>query len=156
MTGYQVEVVELEPQHSAVVRGHVTVDGLPGFLGGAYGEVMGVLSGQHLSPSGPPFARYEQTADGFEVEAGFPVAGTVTPSGRVAAGELPGGPAACVMHHGSYDEVAAAYEAAGEWLATNGYVPAGEAWESYLDGPDVPEPRTLVHFPCRKRLPNGV
>lgn len=150
MTGYQVELVELEPQEVAVVRGHVTVDGIPGFLGGAYAEVMAALGGQRLTPSGPPFARYEQTADGFEVEAGFPVAGTVTPSGRVVAGRLPGGSAASVLHRGSYGGLAAAYRAAGDWLTTNGYVAAGAAWESYLDGPDVPEPRTLVRFPCRR------
>jgi hypothetical protein len=39
-----VELVELESQPVAVVRAHFSVDGIPGFLGEAYGEVMRVLN----------------------------------------------------------------------------------------------------------------
>jgi effector-binding domain-containing protein len=63
---------------------------------------------------------------------------------------LAGGPTATVLHRGAYDAVAAAYDAATNWLADNGYFPAGEPWETYLDEPEVAEPRTNVHLPCRR------
>lgn len=146
---YDVRLVDLAAQSTASVRGHVDVAGLPAFLGSAFEDVLRVVTEQHLSPAGPPYGRFRPTGDGFDVEAGFPVSGPVDPSGRVDVGELPGGSAAEVMYRGSYDEVAAAYEAVAAWLAANGLVPAGEPWESYLDGPEVPVPRTVVRFPCR-------
>jgi effector-binding domain-containing protein len=149
MTTYEVAVEELEPQPAAVVREHVDVAGLPEFLGTAFSDVMRALGAQGLAPAGPPFARYRPDADGFDVEAGFPTFERLVPAGRVDVELLPGGLTAIVLHRGAYDAVAAAYDAATSWLADNGYVPAGEPWESYLDDPEVAEPRTLVHMPCR-------
>lgn len=149
MTHEDVALVELAPAEAAVVRGRAVVAALPDFLGHAFEDVMRVLSEQHLAPAGPPFARYAPVEDGFEVEAGFPVETPVVPSGRVIASELPGGPAAQVLHRGSYASVGGAYEAATRWLAAHGYAVAGEAFETYLDGPEVAVPRTLVTVPCR-------
>jgi effector-binding domain-containing protein len=146
---YEVEVVPLQPQPAAIIHAHVTVADIPGFIGGAFGEVIQTLSGQGLSPAGPPFGRYVAVDDGFDVEAGFPTTGVVQPSGRVVACELPGGQAARVLHRGAYAGVAAAYSAASEWLTAHGYVATGPPWESYLDGPEVAEPRTVVCLPCR-------
>jgi effector-binding domain-containing protein len=148
---YQVEQVELAPQHSAVVRGEVRHDGVAEFLGGAFGEVMGVLAAQVVQPAGPPFGRYVPTSDGFEVEAGFPTGAPVQPTGRVVASSLPGGPAAQVLHRGPYAEVAAAYQAAEAWLAGRGWDASATPWESYLDDPEVAEPRTVVSMPFRPR-----
>ena len=145
---YEISIVELPEQDVAVVRGHVAVDGIGEFLGGAFGEIMGALDGVHIV--GPPFARYAMPDEGFDVMAGFPVSGPVPTSGRVEADRLPGGPAATTMHVGSYEAVAAAFEAVQGWVAENGYVVAGDPWESYLDEPDVPDPRTLVTFPVRR------
>lgn len=146
---YHVELEELQSQPVALVRGHVEVAEIPKFLAGAFGESIQALANQHLAPAGPPFARYHITEGTFDVEAGFPSSGAVTPEGRVEAGRLPGGPVAKVMHRGDYGSVDKAYEAVTEWLGANGYVSADEPWESYLDGPEVAEPRTLVRFPCR-------
>jgi effector-binding domain-containing protein len=45
--------------------------------------------------------------------------------------------------------VPAAYAAAEEWLAEHDWVATGPPWEAYLDGPEVAQPRTVVHVPCR-------
>lgn len=148
---YQVDRIELEQQDAAVVRAEVTADGIAAFLGGAFGEVMGLLGSQGVSPSGPPFARYEMLGEGFAIEAGFPFEGQLRPVGRVELTTLPGGPALVVMHRGAYSEVAAAYGAAEAWLTEHGWEATTPAWECYLDGPEVPEPRTIVHMPCRPR-----
>ena len=150
MLTYEIEAVDLKPQQTAVVCGHVRVEEIPAFLGTAFGEVMQTLSAQGVAVTGPPFSRYIPKGDGFDVEAGFPTMGKVRARGRVAAGELPGGPATRVLHKGDYGAVAAAYDAAHEWASAHGLVATGPPWESYLDGPEVPEPRTVVCLPCRR------
>jgi effector-binding domain-containing protein len=149
MSSDQMEMTELSAQPAAVVRGHVSPAEMPTFLGGAFEEVMRVVAEQGVEAVGPPFGRYVPVRDGFDAEVGFPTTSAVQPSGRVSATELPGGEAAVAMHVGSYDSIGETYEALAGWLAARGCTPADAPWESYLDGPDVPEPRTLVHMPCR-------
>jgi effector-binding domain-containing protein len=78
------------------------------------------------------------------------VAEPIAGSGQVQPSTLPGGTVATTVHVGSYLELGAAYSALEEWLGANGFVPAGHPWETYLDAPEVDEPRTLVSAPCRK------
>jgi effector-binding domain-containing protein len=146
--GYDVELVDLQEQSTAVVRGHVTFEGVADFLRDAFGEVAQALESQGIRTAGPPFAQYAVRSDGFDVEAGFPAGAPVEPSGGVAPGVLPGGRTARTLHQGAYSEVPAAYDALATWATDDGYRPSGAPWESYLDGPDVPEPRTMVYLPC--------
>jgi len=146
---YHVDRIDLEAQPTAVVRGIVAQEAIAEFLGGAFGEVIGAISAQGLAPAGPPFGCYAPTAEGFEIEAGFPASAPIAPTGRVVASELPGGTALVVLHRGPYAAVSAAYTAAEDWLADNAWESTGQPWEAYLDGPEVAEPRTLVHVPIR-------
>lgn len=147
----QVEQVELDAQPTAVVRASVPEPEVAQLLGEIFGEVMTVLAAQGVQPAGMPFGCYVPTADGVQVEAGFPTTAPVAPEGRVVPSRLPGGPAVQVLHRGPYSTVPQAYEAAESWLAVNGWATTGPPWESYLDGPEVAEPRTLVTVPCRRR-----
>lgn len=146
-----VELVELKPQPAAVLRGQVPVDGIPDFLGEAYDEVMQVLHAQGQYPAGPPFGRYERTESGFFCVAGFPTSAPITAAGRVEPDTLPGGLAASLLYRGEYSGIAAAYESVQQWLSDHGYRVAGQLWESYLDGPDVAQPRTILQIPCAAR-----
>jgi effector-binding domain-containing protein len=146
-----VEVTETIARPAAVVRGHADVAELPAFLGGAFDAVLRALTAQQLRPAGPPFARYRLTGDGFDVEAGFPADRAVSAADEVVPTELPGGTTATAMHRGSYESLGVTYDVVRAWLDEHGYEPAADPWESYLDGPDVPEPRTLVSFPCHRR-----
>jgi effector-binding domain-containing protein len=148
---YHVEQVELAEQPTAVVRAVVPEAGVPEFLGGAFGEVMGVMGAQGLHVVGMPFGCYVPTADGIEVEAGFPTSAPVSPVGRVVGSTLPAGPAIRLLHQGPYSAVPLAYETAEKWLSDNDREASGPPWEAYLDGPEVAEPRTLVFVPCRPR-----
>lgn len=151
---YETQFVDLQAQHVAVVRGRVDPEEMKDFLGGAFGEVISVLDEQGLHPTGAPFGRYRMAEEGgFEVEVGFPCNDVVKPQGRVEASELPGGRVARTMHVGAYDQVGNAYEAAVRWLTDEGYVTVGAPWECYLDGPEVPEPRTEVFVPCEHAHP---
>jgi effector-binding domain-containing protein len=143
---YQIEVVEIEPQDTAVFCGHAKVEGMGDFLGLAFRQVMGALGVQEVT--GPPFARYDMAEDGFAVEAGFPVAVPFAGTGQVEGSTLPGGTAARTMHVGSYQGLGSAYSALEEWLRANRYETSGAPWETYLDDPEVAEPRTLVFWPC--------
>ena len=145
-----VELVELHPQPAAVVPGHVAIDAIPEFLGSAFAEVMRVLAEQGLAPAGPPFARWQPRTDGFDAEAGFPSTGPVSPAGRVQPQMLPGGLAATAIHRGDYAGIGATYGVVNDWIANHGYVATGQPWESYLDEPDTPEPRTQVYLPCAR------
>jgi effector-binding domain-containing protein len=151
---YETQFVDLQAQHAAVVCGHATAEELPDFLGGAFGEVIAALDEQGLHPTGAPFGRYRPVDGAFDVEVGFPSSDVVKPEGRVEASELPGGRVARTMHVGAYGDVGAAYEAAIGWLTDEGYVVTGAPWECYLDGPEVPEPRTEVFIPCAPAQPH--
>jgi effector-binding domain-containing protein len=151
MLTYHVEVVELDAQPAAVVRGYVAPASLPEFLGPAFADAARTLAEQGLKPAGPPFARYSPVDGDLAVEAGFPTSKPVRPAGRVWPIELPGGTAIRTLHHGSYAAAVAAYDALEQWAAEHHYVHTGRAWEVYLDGPDVPKPRTQVILPCRSR-----
>lgn len=148
---HQVEQLELAAQPTAVVPGLVPEEWIAEFLGGVFGEVAGVVGAQGLHPDGMTFGCYMPTPNGFQVEAGFPTSAPVQPVGRIVPSSLPVGPAIMVLHKGPYSAVPAAYEATEAWLVENNWEATGPAWETYLDGPEVAEPRTIVFVPCRPR-----
>lgn len=148
--GYEIQLTDLSRRPTAVVRAQVAPADLTDFLGGAFEEVLAVVGRQGRSPAGPPFGRYVLHDGAFDATVGFPVDGEVAASGRVTPDELPGGTAATTLHTGPYDQVGAAYDALTAWLPEHGLTASGVPWESYLDGPDVPVPRTAVHLPCRE------
>lgn len=148
--GYDIQVADLQEQHTAVVTGHADENGIPEFLGHAFPSVMRVIEEQGLSPVGVPFGRYRPTEDGgFDIEAGIAASGPVTASEDVEPGGLPGGRTARTVHVGHWSELDAAYRALVEWAVDNGYAPSSAPWESYLDGPEAAEPRTEVFLPLQ-------
>ena len=152
---YQVEAVRLSEQPTLVVRARVGQDQLGSFIGGAFVRVREVAEADGIYVSGPPFARLGQEADGrLLVEAGFPVSGMLLGQGDVKASHLPGGPALQTIHRGGYAEARNAHQTLHAFAARQGMTPAGDAWEVYLDGPDVAQPRTLVVLPVRQH-PDG-
>ncbi|MDQ1288412.1 MAG: hypothetical protein QG622_1977 [Actinomycetota bacterium] len=68
--------------------------------------------------------------------------------------------AACVLHQGPYGELREAYAAAFRWIDENGYEPAGNPRESYLEGiwnyEDPAEWLTEVQVPVRSAIEPGV
>jgi hypothetical protein len=151
---YDIDLVDLQQQQAAVVRDVVPHHGIGEFLARAFGEVMAAVDRQDLHVSGPPFARYRSaSSEAWEVEAGFPVHGVAAAEGRVEPVTLPGGRMARTVHVGEYADVGRAYEAVLGWLVEQGYVAQGDPWECYLDGPEVPRPRTEIFLPCHQVRP---
>jgi effector-binding domain-containing protein len=147
---YQVETARLTEQPSLVVRGTIGEGRFGSFLGDAFARVSEVAQSDGMYLSGPPFARLCPERDGtFTVEAGFPVSGMLLGQGDVKASHLPGGAVLRTTHRGGYAETRKAHEALYAYASGHGLSPAGDAWEVYLDGPEVAEPRTVVVLPVR-------
>lgn len=147
---YEVRIEERPQQPAAVLRAHVRESELAPFLSKAFGAVGAAMAAQQVVPTGPPFGVYRIEDGEFDVAAGFPASGTVHQQDSVEPITLPGGTVAVTTHVGAYNTIGDAYQALMSWVADQGYVAAGDPWESYLDGPEVPNPRTLVCLPCRK------
>ncbi len=148
---YQIAVAHEEVQNALVMMKSLLPGEVAQFLNTAFPEVAELLAQHGIEPSGPPFARYRMDGDIFHVTAGFPVPIGVAGSGHVLTDELPGGDIASTVHVGSYEDLPAAFDAVMEWLTGAGYAITGDPWESYLDQPDVPQPRTQVNFPVTRR-----
>lgn len=125
-----VEIRELEEQRTAVMRGSVDRRELASWLAAAHGTLSAHLQTIGVAVTGAPFARYgARDAEVLEVEAGLPVAETVTSRDQVEAALLPGGPAVVAWHRGSLDDVDGAYELIERWAARTGAELVDRPWE---------------------------
>lgn len=149
------DVVTIEPQQAAAVRGELPVDQLPTLFDRAFHLVLEVVQAQGLDVTGPPFGFYPRMpGETVEVAAGFPVSGPIVPTGEVTALVLPGGRAATAIHVGSYDGLAQTYHELTAWLQSHGLEGGTQMWESYLSDPATePDPakwRTQITWPLRE------
>ena len=91
-------------QPAAVIPIQIPRVEMPKVMGPAIVEILTALSAQGLTPAGPMFAHHHRmSADMFEFEVGFPVNGTVTPSGRVVPSAIPAARVAQTVSHGGYE-----------------------------------------------------
>ena len=109
------------------------------------------MAAQGVQGAGAPFARYAMNGRGFDVEAGSPTRVPVAPTGRVEAGELPGGPAIVVRHRGVDVDVASAVNGGREWLAANRWTAAGAPWRSTSTARRSPSPGPSSACPAGPR-----
>jgi effector-binding domain-containing protein len=96
------------------------------------------------TPAGPVYARYHEWGpEHADVEFGIPVAAPVAnlrplaecEHGEVGSSELPGGPAAILVHHGSYRGLGGAYDRLREIIKAEGRTAGIGPWESYVNDP---------------------
>lgn len=129
-------LVDAEAMTTAAVRDVVAMADMRDFFDGSFTTLGDVLANQHLTPVSPPYGLYRgMPAETVDVEVGFPVDRPVEPERGVQAGSLPAGRVARVVHHGSFEELAAAWGRLGAWIAQQGLVPGAELWEVYLTEP---------------------
>jgi effector-binding domain-containing protein len=144
------EIVELAERPAAVVRVDAALAELPRVLGEAFGLVARTIADSGATIAGHPFVRYLSFGERIDAEVGFPFAGTLVPTDRVAQTMLPGGRAVTTTHVGPYDEIATAWERTVAWMGEQQLECAGSAWEAYLTGPDDPGPPvTEIYWPIR-------
>lgn len=132
------ELVELEPQPAAAMRGEVTQPEMPDFFGNAYHRVMEAVTAAGVSVVGPPFGYYpSMPTETITIEAGFPVSGSINETDDVHNLELPGGTAIVATHIGPFETMEGTYDRLMEWAQTNGHTLAEGMWEQYLTDPAV-------------------
>lgn len=152
--GYEVEVVELQPQPTLCRHSTTTQDAIVEVFDRDMPALWAAVQEHGYQPAGVPYARYHKwDEDGVEVEVGMPLAAPIEGEAPadMQAGELPGGRTVRTVHAGSYDGLGGAYEAIEAWLASNGEAGTGAPWESYVTDPgaqpDVSQWRTEVFRP---------
>ena len=139
----EVEIKMLQPQATVTIRATTTPAEIGPTLDRLLPEISAYLEQRGIPAAGPPFARYHDFSDDrADLEAGFPVA-ALSLAMAVAAGELPGGPAAVAWHIGPYDTLTQAHHAVEAWLAEQGRTMTGAPWEVYWTDPgENPDPAT--------------
>ena len=147
-------ITDRSAQPYVAIEAQVTMEELAGFAD-RLGEVFGWLAERDLAPAGPPFFRYQiiDMERQLSVQAGVPVAETVSGDGHVVAGVLPAGRYGTAIHVGPYDGLIAATAALRQWADALGLewdktdAEDGEHWgsrlEIYLTNPaEQPDPAT--------------
>ncbi len=150
----EFETREIEAQPILGVRASATLDKVGEVMGPLFGELYGYIQQSGQTPAGMPFAIYHSMdGNAVDLECGMPVAAPMEGTGRIKAGELPGGAVATVTHMGPYDTLPQTWSALTEWMAEKGLQPAGAPWEVYVTDPvtetDQSKWRTDIFFPVR-------
>jgi effector-binding domain-containing protein len=130
-----------EPQQLAAIRTTAAQSRLGAAIIAELDKVWPVLRAQGV-PTGHNVVIYY----GGEPEALQIAVGVQVPEGFTADGEIqpvftPSGEAATIAHFGDYAEMHGAYQALGEWCASNERARTGVSWEVYGDWDDDPAKR---------------
>jgi effector-binding domain-containing protein len=149
-SGNDVEFRQLEPRPVLYIRATAQIEQLGEAMGDRIQALSSYIRERGAQPAGPPFVRYHtfgETETDFEF--GVPVVKPVAGEGRIATGELPGGPAVSTWHFGPDDKLGEAYARIETWLKQHDRERDGAAWEAYYwldlaqpDASNLPDPST--------------
>jgi effector-binding domain-containing protein len=142
---YQVQLVQVEPQPTAVVRRRAKQSELPQVVPQGCGEVWEFVRAANLPRPGRNLALY---LDGeINVEIGVEVFHPFTGNDKVLCSNLPAGTVATTTHFGPYNRLGQAHAAILKWCADHGHALAGPSWEVYGHWNDDPaQVRTDVFY----------
>ncbi|GAA4607498.1 hypothetical protein BJY16_006362 [Actinoplanes octamycinicus] len=134
------------------LRAEVGVHGLRTFPLRMLPIVAAALHRLGVPPRGPAMSLLRPLDDGrFEVTAAYPTRVPRLVGKPFVSPRLPGGPAAQVLHLGSWNSLLGSYDRLSEWLAAHRIRAVPVMWEEYLVGPDqVDDPaawRTRIAVP---------
>lgn len=132
-----VEVHELHPRETAIVRATATMADVKSVIGDAFAEVVAACEKAGVGIAGPPFVRYLGWGGTIDMEVGFPVLRPAPTIGRVGPGQLPGGSIASIVHVGPYEMLHITYAKLQAWFETTGRTPGGVMWEVYWSDPEA-------------------
>lgn len=151
-----IRIKTVTPQRLVAVPVRTTAFEIGAALADALARVWSHLARQERVTVGPAIARYLRTdADDILLEAGFATAESPPVESPFVIRELPGGPAATMIVHGSYAQLPAAFEELEAWMGANGHTAAEPPWEIYwVDSSHAAseaELRTELVWPIRDR-----
>jgi effector-binding domain-containing protein len=130
--GAAVEYGELKAQPVLSIRATIPVADLGPAMGDRLSALSEYMKRSGAQSAGPPFVRYHTFGEvETDLETGIPVVKAVGGEGRIASGELPGGPAVSTWHVGEHQKLGEAYARIDTWLKEEGRERDGAAWEVY-------------------------
>ena len=148
------EIRELEARPMLSIRRQVAMADMSSVFAEIFPAVAAYIGEQGGQPAGMPLAIYHNMnmeTQAVDVEGGMPVVAPLAGSGEIKAGEVPHGRMAVAAHFGPYDTIPETHQALSQWMADNGYQPAGPAWEVYITDPGAePDPakwQTDIYYP---------
>ena len=132
-----IEVAETKALPAAVIPISIPRSEIRNAMGPAMQELMAQVQTKGLVPSGRIFSHHLITDPArFEFELGIPVAGAVTPAGRVKGGELPARKVVRTIYTGGYEGLGQAWGQFDAQVKAAGHRTTGEFWEVYTTGPE--------------------
>ncbi len=145
---YACELIEMPSQPTRAVRAMTTYHKLPKTIGAGFASLKSYLAAHAVTPIGPMYVKYDgPPAHDFTVEVGVPVPGDAPLISGLEVSALRGVRAASCLHRGHYCDLPHAYKALETWMAGEGLVPSGEAYELYLnDGERTPPDAWLTRI----------
>ena len=145
MTGHVIEVKQVAPQPTIVVRRQSELEQLSNTIPEASKVVWNFLTAMDIQQVGRNVVLYQDQA--LNLEVGVEVNTPVEAQPPVISSQLPGGPVAVTVHMGSYEQLPAAHRAILDWCEQHQMPLAGPNWEIYDHWSDDPaQRRTFVHY----------
>jgi effector-binding domain-containing protein len=146
------QIVQSDAQPAAVIRFTIPRAEIQQVMGPGMAELRATVAAQGIAPAGPLFSHHlRMDPEIFDFEIGVPVATPVSAAGRVQPGELPAAMVARTVYRGGFEGLGAAWGEFGDWITTEGHMPAPDFWECYVAGPESsPDPaewRTELNRP---------
>lgn len=126
----QIELKQLEPTYTAVIRSRVRPEDLSKFVPAACGEVWSFFRSAGLPKPGRHVALYLNDGEG-SVEVGAEVVQSFSGTDRVQCSRLPGGRVATAVHFGPYGGLGEVHKAIRDWCDQHGHRRSKVSWEIY-------------------------
>lgn len=164
MTATRLETMEVEVPPTVAVQLKVTcpTGTIAAAMPGAFASLGSFMGRNKLVPGGAPRVIYSEWGTTTSFTLAFPIAAAPPPlpaSPGIVIGELTGGHALRVVHHGPYHSIGDTYQHIDAWLRERGAIRT-EAdwaryrgmWEEYINEPgSVPDSElvTNIYLPLR-------
>jgi len=143
---FEFELSEPAAQNTISIRTRCASQDLPQVLGQAYEALMNYMCEAGVQATGAPFVGYfNMDMQDLDIEAGFPVAGTMAEKGEIKPGTIPAGKQLSCLYRGPYSQMEVPYNAIMDYAAANQLTWTRVCYEFYLNDPkDTPESELLT------------
>lgn len=145
------KIVEQREQPTAMIADTIPSNEMAAFFDRAFPLTAQTIAAQGVGITGGAFALYRGVpAETADLEAGFPTATAIEPTGDVAVGSLPTGKVVTSVHIGPYAALADSWRDLMAWIDEHDHTPTGVFWEVYVSDPtSTPESelRTELFLP---------
>ena len=131
---YEVRLTDIEPRRVISRRERTSLAELDATILRLIGELESMAASHGIRTGEREIVLYHNAIErlhGHDVEVCVPVARDGSER-RAGSWELPGGPAATVLHRGPWEDIRSAYVAVFSWIVEHGYEMAGPVREEYL------------------------